>query len=95
MLETWLHDEPDSEQSFHVSLYSNGKITITRIPARDGVNNTFTFDSAAELIAEFKSLYKQGDIDRLLQKLTTSRVTDFRLQKRRRSRVLKKSNRGR
>jgi hypothetical protein len=74
---------PDSEQAFHASLDSSGKTTITRTPARSGVENTFTFDSVIELTAAFGPLYKQGDIDRLLQKLTTSGAVDFRLQKRR------------
>jgi len=84
MFESWLHEVPDPEQAFHASLDSGGKITVTRIPARDSIENTFTFDSAAELIADFKSLYKQGDIDRLLQQLTTSGTVDFKLQKKRR-----------
>jgi hypothetical protein len=84
MFEALLHDVPDSEQFFHASLDSNGKITITRIPARDVVNNTFTFESTAELIAAFGSLYREGDGDRLLQKLTTSGTVDFKLQKKRR-----------
>ena len=59
---------------------ASSKITIVRLPAHDGIENTFFFDSSAEMRTMLISNYEQAGVDSMLQELADSGSADFLVQ---------------
>jgi hypothetical protein len=66
------------EAGFHAEQDpSSGEITVVRTPARDGLENTFTFNNSIELRVSLSLHYGHEYIDSILRKLMELGSADF------------------
>jgi hypothetical protein len=59
----------------------SGRITVSRIPAIEGSENDFTFDSIADLRAVLNQRYDPGAIESLISELAVSGSAEFGITK--------------
>jgi hypothetical protein len=67
--------------SFHaVQDPASSKISIVRSPAHDGIDDTFSFNSSAEMRTTLISKYEQAGVDSILHDLANAGSADFLIQ---------------
>jgi hypothetical protein len=59
---------------------ASSKITIVRSPAHDEIDDTFSFNSSAEMRTTLISTYEQAGVDSILQDLANTGSADFLIQ---------------
>jgi hypothetical protein len=59
---------------------SNGEITVVRIPALDGLENTFTFHDSAEMRTTLMSRHAEAGVDRIVKDLNDFGSADFSVE---------------